>query len=551
MRSPRGLHALGALLLVAAALLPSAARAQQWQLLAQSPPAPVGLCLLLTDATVMCQSGSRWYALTPSAAGRYADGRWSSLASFPAGYAPDAFASAVLADGRVVVVGGEYNGGSFALSHAGAIYDPRADQWTMIASPPPAGTPDHWQCIGDAPATLLADGRFVIGSKLYQDAAILDPKTLAWTRLSVSGKRDALNSEEGWTLLPDGSVLTLDVHEAPAAERLTIPTGGTSAVWAGAGTTPTDLHTATDATGALSAPGCPAYLPPGEVGPLLLRPDGTVFAVGATGATAVYTPPAPGSAGTGSWVAGPTLPAGLNVADGPGAVLPDGRVLFGASPGTNGLGLRYFEFDGASLSEVAAPANAAADAAYFTSLLPLPTGEVLFTDSTRLVELYTPANLAAAPAWAPTITNVPTSLTRGSSCVVSGTQFNGFGQASAYGDESQNATNYPLVRLTLVASGHVYYARTHDHSTMGVATGAASVSTTFDVPMGIESGAARLEVVADGVASAPVNVAIVDPPPPPPPPSQGGGGALDVEAVMALGALLLLRTRRGAGPRQA
>ena len=39
------------------------------------------------------------------------------------------------------------------------------------------------------------------------------------------------------------------------------------------------------------------------------------------------------------------------------------------------------------------------------------------------------------------------------------------------GDELNAATNYPLVRITNMASGHVAYARTHDHSTMGVATG--------------------------------------------------------------------------------
>jgi len=280
------------------------------------------------------------------------------------------------------------------------------------------------------------------------------------------------------------------------------------------------------------------------VGPLLLRPDGTAFAVGATGATAIYTPSAPGSAGAGSWIAGPSLPAGLNVADGPGVVLPDGRVLFGASPGTSGLGLRYFEFDGASLREVPAPDNAAADAAYFTSLLPLPSGEVLFTDGTRLVDLYTPAaDAGAAPAWAPVITSVSNSLTRGSSYAISGTQFNGFGQASAYGDESQNATNYPLVRLTNLSTGHVFYARTHDHSTMGVATGAESLSTRFDVAVETELGAARLEVVADGVPSAPITVTIVDPPAPPVS-RGGGGGAVDVLTLGAFASFLLLRRRR-------
>ena len=72
-----------------------------------------------------------------------------------------------------------------------------------------------------------------------------------------------------------------------------------------------------------------------------------------------------------------------------------------------------------------------------------------------------------------------------------------------YGDDAQTATNYPLVRVTNSATGHVFYCRTHGHSTMGVATGATPVSTNFDVPLSIESGPSMLEVVANGIASAP------------------------------------------------
>ena len=72
----------------------------------------------------------------------------------------------------------------------------------------------------------------------------------------------------------------------------------------------------------------------------------------------------------------------------------------------------------------------------------------------------------------------------------------------------QNATNYPLVRITNNASGHVFYARTHGHSTMGVATGTTPVSTNFDVPVGIEVGSSTIVVVANGIASQPVNVTV-------------------------------------------
>ena len=115
---------------------------------------------------------------------------------------------------------------------------------------------------------------------------------------------------------------------------------------------------------------------------------------------------------------------------------------------------------------------------------------------------------SANPAWAPTISNAPTSVTRGSTYAISGTQFNGLSQAQGFGDEYQTATNYPVIRITNGATGHVFYAHTHDHSTMAVATGAATVSTNFDVAAATETGASTLVVVANGIASAPVSVTV-------------------------------------------
>jgi hypothetical protein len=99
-------------------------------------------------------------------------------------------------------------------------------------------------------------------------------------------------------------------------------------------------------------------------------------------------------------------------------------------------------------------------------------------------------------------------VVRGSTYRISGTQFNGLSQAAAFGDEFQTATNYPLVRITNSGTGHVFYARTHGHSTMGVATGSLNVSTNFDVPATMETGAGTLEVVANGIPSPAVSVTV-------------------------------------------
>jgi hypothetical protein len=142
-------------------------------------------------------------------------------------------------------------------------------------------------------------------------------------------------------------------------------------------------------------------------------------------------------------------------------------------------------------------------------LLLLPTGDVLFTHGMGTPpDIYHPPG-SPNPGWAPTISSYSVQLVRGThNYSISGTQFNGLSQANEYGDDFQNATNYPLVHIVNNATGHVFYCRTHDHSTMGVATGTATVSTKFDVPSSAETGGSKLYVVANGIASNYVAVGV-------------------------------------------
>jgi hypothetical protein len=137
----------------------------------------------------------------------------------------------------------------------------------------------------------------------------------------------------------------------------------------------------------------------------------------------------------------------------------------------------------------------------------LPTGQILVAGGS-LVRIYTPADTSYSPDWAPRIRKFQARLRRGTSYTITGQQFNGLSQAACFGDELETSTNYPLVRLTNVASGHVFYARTHDHSTMAVATGKQKVSTNFDVPATMETGSTTLEIVANGIPSTPVTVTV-------------------------------------------
>jgi hypothetical protein len=63
------------------------------------------------------------------------------------------------------------------------------------------------------------------------------------------------------------------------------------------------------------------------------------------------------------------------------------------------------------------------------------------------------------------------------------------------------------VRITNLETRHVFYSRTHDHSSMAVASRKIS-STHFDVPASEEKGPSELVVVANGIASPPVLVEV-------------------------------------------
>jgi hypothetical protein len=182
--------------------------------------------------------------------------------------------------------------------------------------------------------------------------------------------------------------------------------------------------------------------------------------------------------------------------------------LVQASPGLFNNGSQFFEFNGTSLVSVAAASGATGFSSFQGRMLVLPTGQILFTSESPTVQIYTPSGTFQA-AWRPTITSVASTLAPGSTNnSISGTQFNGLSQGAMYGDDAQAATNYPLVRITNNATGHVFYAKTHNHSTMGVATGGTIVSTQFDVPANTEGGASTLQVVVNGIPSSAVSVNI-------------------------------------------
>jgi hypothetical protein len=458
-----------------------------------SAPEALDTCLLLTDGRVMMHGGSTpdWFILSPDVHGNYANGTLFKT-SMPSTYAPLYFASAVLADGKMIVAGGEFNcvNGPCVLNDPnpttdlGYLYDPQANTWTKVN--PPSG----WTTILDAPSAVLTNGTFLLGNAFTAQSAQLNESALSWTATGTN--RTDSNNEEGWTLLPNGEVLTV-----------------TTSLLAPNGTSFADIYDANTQQWTLSNVSTPvAVATGGEIGPALLLANGLVFQSGATGHTALYNP------STTTWTAGPDFPVAPNgqlfvTNDAPAVLLPNGNVLLAAGPGPQGGSTTsWFEYDGSQIHPVASP-PATAFTMFNSRMLVLPNGQVLETDSSATYNLYTPVG-SPNPSWAPNLPSFgfPSTLTRGNTYTLFGTQFNGLSQANAYGDDAQDATNYPLARIKNNASGHVFYARTHNHDWMGVASGNQTISTQIDVPASIETGPSTLSIVANGIASTPVNVTV-------------------------------------------
>jgi hypothetical protein len=325
--------------------------------------------------------------------------------------------------------------------------------------------------------------------------AIYDPVANTWT--AGPTKDDTRCTEETWALLPDQTVLCLECDRQPRAEKYVMAANQ----WVSAGSTPVVLvDTGSD-----------------EIGSALALPDGRVFCIGATANTALYTPPAIANQ-PGTWAAGPSFPvvvSGLvtGAKDAPACLLPNGRVLcvvapYSPSAGTWGNPLYIYEYDPVAntLTQAPSPANGAGSP-FSSRLILLPTGQVLHTNGSSTVAIYTPDG-APDPSWKPSITSVPTALLPGHTYVLHGRQINGLSQAVIYGDEGAMATNYPIVRLVNTGTGNVVYCRTHDHSTMGIQTGAVVHTTSFTVPTSTPLGAYRLCVIANGISSDCVSVAV-------------------------------------------
>ena len=469
----------------------------EWTALTHQAPDFTGTMLLLTDGTVMVQAvrgvspGNNWMRLTPDASGSYVHGTWSNLApmSIPRLY----FASHVLPNGNVWVLGGEYAG--FGLpavwTNTGEMYDTVANSWSPIAHHPDPN-------FGDDPSMLLSNGKILAGSIFTPNSYLYDIATNTWSFAAAKVYNDP-SDEEGWVKLPDGSVLNYDLFKSIAtsgsyAERY-IPATNT---WVGI--SPSD-GTASGFIPQLSSPQVGF-----ELGAIVRLHDGRIFVLGATGHTALYTP------STNTWAGGPDIVGTLNgnpvlfgCDDAPAAVLPNGHVFFTADAGPT-LGVfrpptRIFDFDPDTdtISPVTSP-TAGLDVlpAFVTRMLILPTGQLLFSDIERQLWAFTPTG-APPQNLKPRIEGIK--YDGGGIFTLSGQQLNGQSAGSNYGDDVESDENYPIVSL-MDKDGNIFYARTTNWSTTEVATRVFRETVNFTLPASlVNPGVYWVTVCGAGISS--------------------------------------------------
>lgn len=470
-------------------------------LLNKVPGTNAGHMLLLSDGTVMVQQGvtSNWFRLTPGSAGGYSNGTWSSLSpmSPPRKY----YSSDVLPDGRVFIVGGEhYNTNE---TNYGQIYHPKSDTWSFTA---PAEADIFFS---DSGSVVLSNGTVLVHPAKQSgtnspNTFIYDPAHDTW---AITPQPLGPQDEASWVKLPDDSILSIDQSDNQTSERY-IPSLNR---WI----KDADLKVQVFANH--------------ETGPAFLLPDGRAFFLGASGHTALYTPT--GTTSPGSWEAGPDIPNGGYADDTPGAMLVNGNILCivgtnNANGGSTPLLFCYeYDYRGRTTNADGTvnangaffPTSCPTDStigggfgafSYDLSLLDLPDGTVLFSkgngtpDPKGRLYVYQP-DKAPLVSGKPKVDNV--TWNKDGSLHITGRLFNGISEGSAFGDDAQEASNYPIVRFT-DSGGNVYYGTTYNWSSTSVMTGDKTITTEAKLPDVVASSSEvfSLQVVANGIASDPV-----------------------------------------------
>jgi len=485
-----------------------------WQLMTTKPNLDhntARVAWLLTNGKILVQTTNdkqlvNWWTITPDINGNYFDGTWKQVARIP-DYNPWAYNGAVLHSGNFFVTGGEVNFSDAGVleenNNKSYIYNVSTNTWSQVA--PPNNGQGDWSRISAPPFVELANGQVMIGN--WDDSApgrphestLFDETTMKWTLTGTN--KAGQNMEAGFALLQNDKVLTINTGWGSKSAEIYDPATG---LWSSAGTLPEALSFFN------------------EIGPALTLPNGKVLAQGASGANALYDP------ATNTWSTVPSFPKlknglQLSAPDNPTAILPNGNLLTvigHIARDTNNQDImgpaEYLEYDWLSntwLPVIDDPmASPASSLTTYMKLLPLPNGQIMAINmganpQSGGIAFYTSKGVPNS-SWAPVIDKVSDAgLSPGKSYTVSGKQLSGLTQGAQFGDEFESATNYPLVRVVNKISHHVFYATTSGFSSTSIAP---MIPSTLDFTIGgdVEDGPSQLYVVANGIASIPVDVTI-------------------------------------------
>ena len=445
-----------------------------WTSLTTAPPTGVNEALVLSDGSILTDDGNGdCDRLTPDVHGSYINGTWTRLASM--NNSRLFFSTELLTNGNVFVAGGEYGAGT---DHA-ELYDSLKNIWTKIPDPIPS------VAFSDSPSKILPNGNvFVAPVSQFGGCIIYNPVSNTWQTAASAANQN----ETCWVKLANDCILTVDTGTTNAEHY--VPTLNT---WVADHSVPV-----------------PIYGYGAELGPGFLLPNGSVFYIGATTNTAIYTPGASVTS-PGSWVAGPPMVFGANQlggVDAPAAMMVNGKILCALGPvGGFNSPVYFYEYDYTvnAFTQVNAPGGSStynSSSPFGTSMLDLPDGTVLFIggQNTTSLYIYTPDGTPLA-AGQPVINSLAENAD--GSYHLTGTGLTGISEGAAYGDDEQMNSNYPLVRMTNSVTGNVYYARTYNWSSTSVQTGAKVITTEFALPQSLPAGTYSLVVVANGNPSTP------------------------------------------------
>jgi hypothetical protein len=485
-----------------------------------------GTMLQMPNGTIMMQGASispYWNVLAPSNTGSYVNNFQPSFSTMttPRLY----MASVVLPNSNVFVLGGEYSGAQGLQNeiNTGEMYSSATNTWSPIANfPQPTFGDDSGVLLGNGLillATGSVQGRPYTGSALTY---LYNPTSSAITAM-VNGASQSIapgaystgipntfkptNVEEGWVKLPDGGVLSYDewssVFFNPGSTGYAEIFNPATGTWQDVSPATGHANGAIPPLSAVTDVNREFWM---EMGPPALLNNGNVFIVsGGTTNTALYNPT------TNTWSAGPSLPFPFTADDAPGAVLPNGDVIFTADSAlatgryTGPTGFFDYSPSAGTITQLtgsnAPPDPGLAGPSFVNRLLVLPTGQLMFTDAGFGTTYVGTPSGAPLPQWRPVVTGITGS---GSVYTVTGLRLNGMSAGAYYGDDAQMDENYPIVRFTNSA-GTVYYATTSNWSLLGaVATGNTPETVTVTLPPEMPAGNYSLVVSGAGVDSFPV-----------------------------------------------